>query len=183
MIPLILAPLLTKLAESGLNLIGNAVLNKGKDFVEDKLGVNLEDALGTEEGKLKLLQLQVDKEETLLEFALENRKIDLDYYRLDAEDRANARNMNADIQTSKESSWTAKNFAYILDGIIVGGTLALATLLFFKTIPDDNLQIANIALGTLLTLCGTVVNFHRGTSAGSTNKDSTINTLSKGAVK
>lgn len=172
MIPLILAPLLTKLAESGLNLIGNAVLNKGKDFVEDKLGVNLEDALGTEEGKLKLLQLQVDKEESLLEFALENRKIDLDYYKVDAEDRASARDMNTRIQESEYSTWLSKNIVPILAlTVVIGGGCMIAF------IPDDGLRMGVIGVVTL------VLGFYFGTSSSSAKKDATISNLSQGAPK
>lgn len=184
MIPIILAPLLAKLAESGLNLIGNAVLNKGKDYVEGKLGVSLDDATKTEAGMLNLQQLQNDHEEMLILAAVEDRKVDLDFYKVDAADRDSARTMATAIQESLNSSWLAKNFSYLLDSMIIGGTMLLTGALFFKTIPDDNLQIANIALGTLLTLCATVVNFHRGSSSSSVKKDSTISNLAAtGATK
>lgn len=178
MIPLLLIPLITKLAASGLDMIGNAVLNKGKAFVEEKLNVSLDDEIGSEEGKIKLRQLQADNEEKLLSYALENRKIDFDYYKSDADDRKSARDMNSRLQESL-TSFFAKNFAYGLDTVIVCGTLALTCGLFFKTIPSDNLQIANIALGTLLGLCVTVVNFHRGTSSGSQNKDKVMANMSE----
>lgn len=183
MIPLLLLPLIEKLASSGLNLIGNAVLNKGKDVIEEKLGVKLDDMVETEEGRQKLLQLQNDHEEELLKDATENRKIDLEFYKVDAENTANARGMNTAIQESAEATWIAKTLPYWLDILIVAGTFILAFMLFIVKIPEENQQIANITLGALITLCGTVVNFHRGGSAGSVRKDATIANLSKGAEK
>jgi len=172
MIPLLLAPLLTKLAESGLNLIGNAVLNKGKDFVEEKLGVSLDDAIGTEEGKLKLLQLQVDKEQDLLDYALENRKVDLDYYKVDAADRASARDMNSRTQESENASWLSKNIVAILALIVViGGGCMIAF------IPDDGLRMGVIGVVTL------VLGFYFGTSSSNSKKDTVISNLSQGVRK
>ena len=40
-IPVALAAILKPLLGNGLNLVGNAVLAKGKDWVENKLGVEL----------------------------------------------------------------------------------------------------------------------------------------------
>lgn len=172
-----LMPLITSLASSGLGLIGNAVLSKGKDYIENSLGVKIEDMLATPEGRLQLAQLQNDREEFLIKAALDNRKIDLEQYQAEVADRNSARDMNAKIQTSENTAWFAKNGAYILDYIIVVATLVLGTLLFFKTIPADNLQIANIMFGSLLALCGTIMNFHRGSSRSSQVKDATIDTM------
>ncbi len=167
MIPLLLVPLLEKLASSGLNLIGNAVLNKGKQVVEDKLGVSLDDAMLTEEGKQKLLQLQNDHEEQLLTLALEDRKIDLDFYKADAEDRDSARDMNTKISTSAEASWLAKDIVPILSLIVViGGGIMLATS------NDTDTRMAIVGIMTL------VLGFYFGTSSQSKAKDTTISNLS-----
>jgi len=40
MLPL-LAPILTQLAGAGLNKVVNSVLDKGVDYVQDKLGIDL----------------------------------------------------------------------------------------------------------------------------------------------
>lgn len=171
MIPLILAPLLMKLAESGLGLIGNAVLNKGKQVVEDKLGVSLDDALGTEEGKQKLLQLQTNHEQFLITAALEERKVDLEFYKVDSADRDSARSMNAAISASDSSSWLSKNIVAILALVVVlGGGLILA----FGS--DTDVKIAVVGIIML------VLGFYFGTSASSKIKDSTISNLA-GAAK
>ena len=95
---------------------------------------------------------------------------------------ADARKMNAEIQLSATSSFLAKNTAYIIDFVIVGAAIMLAFLLFFVGVPDENKELAYTAFGSLLTLCGTVVNFHRGSSQGSKDKGDEVKNL-KGLVK
>lgn len=172
MIPLILAPLLTKLAESGLNLLGNAVLNKGKEFVEEKLGVNLEDSLATEEGKLKLLQLQTDREQDLIDAAINNRRIDYDFYESDARDRASARDMNTRVNESFNASWLSKNIVPILAIIVViggGSMIAFA--------PEADVRLGVTGIVTL------VLGFYFGSSSSSKTKDNTIENMSQGVSK
>lgn len=89
-------------------------------------------------------------------------------------DVQDARAMNVQIQQTDKASKLAKNAAYYLDFVIVGATIIIGMLLFFRAIPAQNQQVANIIFGSLLTLCGTVVNFHRGTSQGSSNKTDVI---------
>lgn len=167
MIPILLAPLLTKLAESGLNLLGNAVLNKGKQVVEDKLGVSLDAVVETEEGRQQLLQLQTDHEEELLELAIADRKVDLEFYQVDAADRDSARAMNSAIATSADATWLAKNITPILALIVVvggGAMIGLST--------ETDIRMAAVGIVTL------VLGFYFGTSNANRLKDNTINNLS-----
>jgi hypothetical protein len=83
---------------------------------------------------------------------------------------ASAREMNSNIQSSEYSSKLAKNLAYILDIIIVLSTVVLSAFAFFFGVPDANKELVYMALGSLMTLTGTVINFHRGTSQGSKDK-------------
>jgi len=73
MIPALLAPLLSQ----GLSLIGNAVLAKGKDWVEEKAGVKLDQPLSAED-TLKLRQYEMDHEEELLRLRIEEKRLGLD---------------------------------------------------------------------------------------------------------
>lgn len=166
-----LAPLLQGLAANGLSLIGNAVMAKGKDFVEEKLGVNLEDAMQTEEGRFKLLQLQNDHEEFLITSALENRKLDLDFYKIDGQDRNSARDMETRTQESEHASWLAKNIVPILAlTVVVGGG---AGIIYH---PDDSVRMALIGVVTM------VLGFYFGTSNSSKGKDTTIANLAKSEI-
>lgn len=98
------------------------------------------------------------------------------------ENTDSARKMNAEIQNSATSSFLAKNTAYIIDFIIVGATIVMTWLIFFKGVPEANKELAYMAFGSLLTLCGTVVNFHRGSSQGSKDKGDEVKNL-KGVTK
>jgi hypothetical protein len=109
-------------------------------------------------------------------------EIKLEELKADHANTADARKMNAEIQNSATSSFLAKNTAYIIDFIIVGATIIMTWMIFFKGVPDANKELAYMAFGSLLTLCGTVVNFHRGSSQGSKDKGDEVKNL-KGVVK
>lgn len=75
MIP-ILGALLGTLAENGLGLLSSAIQAKGKEVVENTLGVKIPDN-PTPEDVAKLRQLQYDHEERLIELGIEKAKMEL----------------------------------------------------------------------------------------------------------
>jgi hypothetical protein len=97
-------------------------------------------------------------------------ELELEYAKLDMANTANARDMNSKIQESANAAWLAKNAAYVLDFAIVSATIIMTWIVFFKGVPVENKEIAYMAIGSLITMCGTVLNFHRGSSAGSKSK-------------
>jgi hypothetical protein len=88
-----------------------------------------------------------------------------------------ARDMNAKVQESTNASWLAKNTAYALDIGIVTATIFLAWFAFMKGVPEANKELVYMALGSLITMSGTVLNFHRGSSQGSKDKGGEIQKL------
>jgi hypothetical protein len=88
-----------------------------------------------------------------------------------------AREMNSKVQESATASTLAKNTAYVLDIAIVSATIFLAWFAFMKGVPEENKELVYMALGSLITMCGTVLNFHRGSSQGSKDKGDEINLL------
>ena len=74
MIPIV-ATLLGTLAENGLGLLSSAIQAKGKEVVENTLGVKIPDA-PTPEDVAKLRQLQYDHEERLLELGVEKARLE-----------------------------------------------------------------------------------------------------------
>jgi hypothetical protein len=88
-----------------------------------------------------------------------------------------ARDMNAKVQESTNASWLAKNTAYALDIGIVSATIFLAWFAFIKGVPESNKELVYMALGSLITMCGTVLNFHRGSSQGSKDKGADLQKL------
>jgi hypothetical protein len=106
----ILASLLGSLAQNGLGLLSSAIQAKGKEVVENTLGVKIPDA-PTPEDVAKLRQLQFDHEEKLLALGIEKAKMDLAELDL----LAKAAQNNADNITDRwqadmaSDSWLSKN--------------------------------------------------------------------------
>ncbi len=88
-----------------------------------------------------------------------------------------ARDMNAKVQESSNASWLAKNTAYALDIGIVSATIFLAWFAFIKGVPENNKELVYMAIGSLTTMSGTVLNFHRGSSQGSKDKGADLQNL------
>jgi hypothetical protein len=97
-------------------------------------------------------------------------ELELEMAKLDMANTADARKMNSEIQSSTTASWLAKNIAYVIDVAIIAGALTMTFVVFIVGVPEQNKSMAFTALGSLWTLTGTVVNFHRGSSAGSKAK-------------
>ena len=83
------------------------------------------------------------------------------------------------LSQSKDAGILARNTAYILDIFIVVTTFVLVFLIMFTEVPTTNKELVYTAFGSLMTLCLTVVQFHRGSSAHSAKKDETINQLTQ----
>jgi hypothetical protein len=98
-IPAIIAPLLA----NGLNLVANAVMAKGKDYVERKLGVELKPDMSSEE--LARVQIaQMEHEQELMRLRLEENKLDIEAFKAEAE--AVTTRWTADMTSD---SWLPKN--------------------------------------------------------------------------
>jgi len=108
---------------------------------------------------------QMEQNGELARMANETKLVELDNANTDS-----ARDMNAKVQESTNASWLAKNTAYALDLGIVTATIFLAWFAFMKGVPEANKELVYMALGSLITMCGTVLNFHRGSSQGSKDK-------------
>ena len=168
MLPLLI-PVVTKLAESGLNLLSSAVQAKGKDVIEKTLGVDLDKEMTTEDGKLKLRKMELDHEEFLLNAAQAKADQLLKQYAAENENTAGAREMNEKIQESANASRLSKNAAYIIDFFVILATFAMAVAVLYHAVPDGNKELFYTAFGSMLGLCTTIINFHRGSSAHSIN--------------
>lgn len=109
MIPII-ASLLGSLAENGLTLLSSAIQAKGKEVVENTLGVKIPDN-PTAEDISKLRQLQFDHEEKLLELGIEKAKLELAELQLFADAAKNEDNNVTDRWQSDmaSDSWLSKN--------------------------------------------------------------------------
>jgi hypothetical protein len=144
----------------------DAILNIGGKLI-DKL---IPDPEAKARAQLELTKLAQDGE--LAKMANETKLLELNNANTDS-----ARDMNAKVQESASASWLAKNTAYALDIGIVTATIFLAWFAFMKGVPEANKELVYMALGSLITMSGTVLNFHRGSSQGSKDKTSEIQLL------
>jgi hypothetical protein len=141
----------------------DAILNIGGKLI-DKL---IPDPEAKAKAQLELAKMAQDGE--LAKMANETKLLELSNANTDS-----ARDMNAKVQESTNASWLAKNTAYALDIGIVTATIFLAWFAFMKGVPDANKELVYMALGSLITMSGTVLNFHRGSSQGSKDKATEI---------
>jgi hypothetical protein len=130
----------------------------------------LPDPAAAAAAKQELAQMQQNGE--LAQMANDTKRVELENANTDS-----ARDMNAKIQESAAASWLAKNTAYALDIGIVSATIFLAWFAFMKGVPEANKELVYMALGSLITMSGTILNFHRGSSQGSKDKGNEIQKL------
>jgi hypothetical protein len=109
MIPIV-ASLLGTLAQNGLGLLSSAIQAKGKQVVEDALGVKISDNPSPEEIS-KLRQLQYDHEERLLELGIEKARVEQEELKILLEAQANQEDNISDRWKADMSSdsWLSKN--------------------------------------------------------------------------
>lgn len=169
MIPALIAPLIA----NGLSLIGNAVLAKGKDYIEQKTGIKIEPDM-SQENILKLRQYEMEHEEELLKLQIENNKLDFDSYKLEVEDRSSARDRDTRANESANASWIAKNITGFLAVAVLGLSFVLFYMVIYTSIPADKKDIVIYILGVLSGAVTQILSYFYGSSKSSANKDSTL---------
>jgi hypothetical protein len=157
MIPL-LAPILSQLAGAGLQKVADAVLDKGVEHVEEKLGIKLtpnEDGL-LDDSKLADLQMAAMKHaEFMAEIDLKNTQ--------DARDMQEKAMENADP--------TVRRFIYRFAWLWSGFAITYIIIITLCKIPESNIRFVDTILGFLLgTVVATILNFFFGSSQSSKDK-------------
>lgn len=173
----IVASLLTTLAQNGLGLLSSAIQAKGKEVVEDTLGLKIPDA-PTSVDVEKLRQAQYDHEERLIELGVEKAKQDLESFKAEIADRDSAR-----IRDSEFVRRGLKN--HRADILVFVAALAVAGLVYLvwksPDLPEYVKGIVTLVLGRFLGYLDNIYNFEFGTTRGSKDKDETIKQLSGGS--
>jgi hypothetical protein len=131
MIPIV-ASLLGTLAQNGLGLLSSAIQAKGKEVVENAIGVKISDN-PTDAEVAKLRQLQYDHEERLLELGIEKARIEQEELKALLAAQANQEdNVSKRWQSDMASdSWLSKNIrpgtlVYILTAYLLFAALSAA---------------------------------------------------------
>lgn len=156
MLPVI-ASIVSGLISNGLPKVADAVIEKGVDYVQDKLGVELKP-----EGEMK-----PDDVARLKEAAMKHEEFMAE---IDLKNMEGARNMQLKAMDSEDP--LVRRFVYyfisfwsILASVYIG-------FITFGHIPEDNIRFADTILGFVLgTMVASMFQFLLGSSIGSRKKD------------
>ena len=164
-------PIIQSLLGNGLSLVANAVMAKGQEFVENKLGVKLAPNMPPEQiAELKIKEME--HEEELMRLKIEENKLDLQELDMRIQDVGSARNREVQISTSKDAPLLNK----IVTPLLALGILLLTFILFafvmFDVSPVDasRKDILIYILGVLSAISTQIVSYYFGSSQGSKDK-------------
>jgi hypothetical protein len=156
MLPIV-ASIVSGLISNGLPKIADAVLEKGVDYVEQKLGVTLKpEEEMTPEHVAELRERAMEHEEFMVE--------------QEVKDKANARDMAKHAMSSNDPF--VRRFTYYF--ITAWSLFAMTYIPYitFGAIPPDNVRFADTILGFMLgTVMASMFSFLLGSSFGSRVKD------------
>lgn len=165
-------PVLGQLAPNIASMIGGPIAGMAVSAVAKALGMAPEKAKDPAQIIAAVQGLTFEQAAALkkadADFAVQMKNLELDPERLANADRADARNMQIKVQ-----DWTPKAL-----GIAVTiGFFSLIGVLCMFTIPQENIRVVDVMLGSLGTAFLTVVAFYFGSSASSHAKDETIKAI------
>ena len=156
MLPMI-ASIVSGLVSSGLPKVADAVMDKGVDYVQQKLGIELKpEGQMNAEDVAKLKEAAMKHEEFMAEIDLKNMQ--------------GARDMQLKAMDSDDP--LVRRFVYYF--ISFWSVLAATYIGFitFGEIPEDNIRFADTILGFVLgTMVASMFQFLLGSSIGSRKKD------------
>jgi len=154
MLPL-LAPILAQLAGAGLQKVADAVLDKGVESVEEKLGIKLtpnEDGV-LDDTKLADIQMAAMKHE---EFMAE----------IDLKNTQGARDMQQKAMDSEDP--VVRRFIYRFAWLWSSFAILYIFVITYCNIPEKNIRFVDVILGFIMgTVISTILNFFFGSSQGS----------------
>jgi hypothetical protein len=113
------------------------------------------------------------------EMTLKLKELDLEYAKLEVQDRDSARQAYAQVATSEHATKLDKVVVPVLALGVVGLAFTLIGVLMFVNTPTDQQQIIIFALGFITSAAGQVLSFYFGSSQGSKDKTEEI----KGMLK
>jgi hypothetical protein len=154
-----------------LNLVANAVMAKGKDYVEKKLGVELKPDMSSED-LAKIQIAQMEHEEELLRLRIEEDKLDLAELELRLKDTDSAREREVQISTSDKAPLLNKIVTPVLALSILLLTFVLFGVVMFDDTPVEasRKDILIYILGVLSAIASQIVSYYFGSSQSSKDK-------------
>lgn len=154
----IIASIVSGLISNGLPKIADAVIEKGVDYVEGKLGVTLkpEDEMKPEDVK------------DLRERAMQHKEFMAE---LDAKDRASARDREIQISINDKAPLINKIVTPVLALGVVTLAFALFGVLLFIDVKPEAKDILIYVLGVLSAAVTQILSYYFGSSQGSKDKN------------
>jgi hypothetical protein len=113
------------------------------------------------------------------EMAMKLKELDLEYAKLEVQDRDSARKAYAQVATSEYATKLEKLVVPLLALGVVGLAFALIAVLMFVNTPQDQQQLIIFALGFITSAAGQVLSFYFGSSQGSRDKTKEIQDMMK----
>jgi len=113
------------------------------------------------------------------EMAMKLKELDLEYAKLDAQDRDSARQAYATVATSEHATKLDKAVVPLLALGTVTLAFSFIGILMFKDVPVDQQQMVIFALGFITSSAGQVLSFYFGSSQGSKDKTKEIEGMLK----
>ena len=163
----------------GLNL--KSLFSAGAEKLVSAVGSSLDNLLTSKEEK-ETIKLAITQEINRNMEVISNQANDLEKAYL--ADVQSARDANVHIQESDKASWLAKNIAYFIDiwmALIWGIFTIYVAALWAKVISTAAVDFTGILslYSTVTAVFMITVNFHRGTSQGSADKQKLLDKLAK----
>lgn len=156
MLPIV-ASIVSNLISNGMPKVADAVIEKGVEAVEEKLGVKLKpEGEATPEDNAKLKEAAMKHEEFMAEMDLKN---------MQGAREMQLKAMDSDDPLVRRFVYYFITFWSVLSASYVGA-------ITFATIPEANVRFADTILGFVLgTMVAAMFQFLLGSSLGSRNKD------------
>lgn len=164
-------PIVGALLAQGLPLLANAIMAKGKEWVEEKTGVSIPDtSIVSEEKLVELRQAELNHELEFRKLATEDNRIEAELEKAYLADTQSARNMQ--LEAIKSDDQFVRRFVYYFAtgvGLISALYIFLIT---FAEVPKENVRFADTIIGFLLGTClAMVMQYLYGSTRGSQKKD------------
>lgn len=171
-------PIVETLLSNGLSLLANAVLSKGEEYIKEKTGIDVNKASLSQEELIALKKYEVENEEELLKFRLEENKLDMEEIKAYLADTKGARKREMEITVSEKAPLISK----IAAPVIAIATILLTFILFYwvifvgwdgdPTTPVNQArkEIILYILGVLSAISVQIYGYYFGSSQGSTEK-------------
>ena len=156
MLPII-ASIVSGLIQNNMHKVADAVIDKGVDYVQDKLGIQLKpEGEATKEDYAKI-QAEANRHE---EFMAEN-----DLKNMQGARAMQEKAMDSDDPLVRRFVYYFVSFWSVLSATYIG-------FITFGNIPEDNIRFADTILGFVLgTMVASMFQFLLGSSLGSRKKD------------